>query len=170
MSEVAILVHPSSMLTMHFDSVWERSIPFDQYPSGRKSPAQSHHQPIGRSCRPSRPADQRPCWSLLLGRKSKSVYRNRSIDRFRYTDFELGPRPAPVVLQTERGLRPIGPTPVDQRLCRRPTKNFRFRPLSPHNSGSVAALRPRPPHHQMTNYCSSTNNENGHRGWAPPVE
>jgi hypothetical protein len=36
--ETAILVHPSSMLsmlTMHFDSVWEPGIPFDQYVRGR---------------------------------------------------------------------------------------------------------------------------------------
>ena len=38
--------------------------------------------------------------------------------RFRSTDFELDPRPAPVLLPTERRLQPVGPTPADQRLCR----------------------------------------------------
>ena len=46
--ETAILVHPSSMLsmlTMHFETVWDRSIPVHLYVSGRTTPEQSDDHP-----------------------------------------------------------------------------------------------------------------------------
>jgi sugar-specific transcriptional regulator TrmB len=69
--ETAILVHPSSMLSMlimHFDSVWERSIPFDEYASGRKSPAQSGHQP-----------DRQVLQLLAAGLKDEAIARQLGI-------------------------------------------------------------------------------------------
>ncbi len=69
--ETAILVHPSSMLsmlTMHFDSVWERSIPFDQYVNGRTSPAQPNDHP-----------DRQVLQLLAAGMKDEAIARQLGV-------------------------------------------------------------------------------------------
>jgi sugar-specific transcriptional regulator TrmB len=46
-AEGGVLVHPSSMLSLmitYFESVWERSIPFDQHLHGGQAPARSEQQ------------------------------------------------------------------------------------------------------------------------------
>ena len=69
--ETAVLVHPSSMLsmlTMHFDSVWERGIPFDQYLNGRRSPAQTGDH-----------ADRQVLQLLAAGMKDEAIARQLGI-------------------------------------------------------------------------------------------
>jgi hypothetical protein len=68
-------------------------------------------------CRPQDPLINDPRRGACCWGRSQNLYIGIDLSyRSRYTDFELGPRP--VVLPTERGLRPVGPTPADQRLCR----------------------------------------------------
>lgn len=66
----AILVHPSSLLsmvTMHFDSVWERAIPFDQYTSERTVPE------------PGDRPDQQLLQLLAAGRKDEAIARQLDV-------------------------------------------------------------------------------------------
>jgi sugar-specific transcriptional regulator TrmB/DNA-binding CsgD family transcriptional regulator len=69
--ETAILVHPCSllsMLIMHFETIWERSIPFDQYTEGRK--------PGGRS---SSLSDRQILQLLSAGLKDEAIARQLGI-------------------------------------------------------------------------------------------
>jgi DNA-binding NarL/FixJ family response regulator len=69
--ETAILVHPSSMLsmlTMHFESVWDRSIPVHLYVSGRATPEQSDEHP-----------DRRILQLLAAGMKDEAIARQLGV-------------------------------------------------------------------------------------------
>ena len=111
--ETAILVHPSSMLsmlTMHFESVWDRSIPVHLYVSGRITPEQADDHP-----------DRRILQLLAGGMKDEAIARQLGVSlrtarrwiahvmaaRGVTTRFQLGLTVARELADAEAGAQPL---------------------------------------------------------------